>query len=136
MDDIIHKLVRRFKTNDPFEIAKGLNILIRHAELDPGTRGFYYRRLRRRFIVIHNGLSEEWQRVVCAHELGHDRLHSGLSQFWIDEHTFFNMGKYERQANLFAVKLLTYSTERIPGETHETYLLRCGVPRQLHHLEM
>lgn len=40
MDDIIHKLVRRFKTNDPFEIAKGLNILIRHAELDPGTRGF------------------------------------------------------------------------------------------------
>ncbi|MFX3646137.1 MAG: ImmA/IrrE family metallo-endopeptidase [Paenibacillus sp.] len=96
--------------------------------------GGYYRRLRRRFIVIHNGLSEDWQRLVCAHEL--DRLHSGLSQFWIDEHTFFNMGKYERQANLFAIKLLTFSTKRIPGETQEAYLLRCGVPRQLHHLEM
>ena len=136
MDDIVYKLVRRFKTNDPFVIAKGLNILVRHANFDPGTRGFYYRRLRRRFIVIDSGLSEEWQRVVCAHELGHDRLHSGLSQAWIDEHTFFNMGKYERQANLFAIKLLTHSTERNLGETQESYLLRCGVPKQLHNFEM
>lgn len=136
MDDIIHKLVRRFKTNDPFVIAKGLNILIRHTELDSGTRGFYYKQLRRRFIVINNDLSEEWQRVVCAHELGHDRLHSGLSQFWIDEHTFFNMGKYERQANIFAVKLLTHSVVRHVGETQEAYYLRCGVPKQLHELEM
>lgn len=136
MDDIIHKLVRKYKTNDPFVIAKGLNILVRHAEFDPCTRGFYYRRLRRRFIVIRNDLSEEWQRVVCAHELGHDRLHSGLSQFWVDEHTFFNMGKYERQANTFAIKLLTYSIDREPGETQEAYLLRCGVPKQLHNLKM
>jgi Zn-dependent peptidase ImmA (M78 family) len=136
LDDIIRKLVRRFKTNDPFVIAKGLNIIIRHAEFGPGTRGLYYRRLRRRFIVIHNDLPEEWQRVVCAHELGHDRLHSGLSQFWIDEHTFFNSGKFERQANIFAVKLLTQLTEREPGETEESYLLRCGIPKQLHDLEM
>ncbi|WP_313958613.1 ImmA/IrrE family metallo-endopeptidase [Paenibacillus xylanexedens] len=136
LDEIIRKLVRRFKTNDPFVIAKGLNIIIQHAEFGPGTRGLYYRRLRRRFIVIHNGLPEEWQRVVCAHELGHDRLHSGLSQFWIDEHTFFNTGKFERQANIFAVKLLTQLTEREPGETEETYLLRCGIPKQLHNLEM
>ncbi|MEK3950922.1 ImmA/IrrE family metallo-endopeptidase [Paenibacillus sp. FSL H7-0703] len=132
MDDIIRKLVRRFKTNDPFVIATGLNILIRHVEFDEGTRGLYYRKLRRRFICIHNGLSDEWQRIVCAHELGHDRLHSGLSQFWLDEHTFFAVGKYERQANLFAVKLLTNSVEREPWETHEAYLLRCGIPKQLH----
>lgn len=71
MDTTIHKLVRKFKTNDPFEIAKGLNILIRYAEFDEGTRGLYYRKLRRRFIVINNGLDEQWQKVVCAHELGH-----------------------------------------------------------------
>lgn len=136
MDDIIRMLVRKYKSNDPFTIAKGLNLIIRHADFGPGTRGLYYRRLRRRFIVIGNSLSEEWQRVVCAHELGHDRLHSGLSQFWIDEHTFFNTGKYERQANMFAVKLLTYSNEREQDETLETYLLRCGVPKQLHSLKM
>jgi Zn-dependent peptidase ImmA (M78 family) len=136
LDDIIRMLVLKFKSNDPFVIAKGLNIMIRHANFGPGTRGLYYKRLRRRFIVIDNNLSEEWQRVVCAHELGHDRLHSGFSQFWIDEHTFFNTGKYERQANIFAIKLLTYSNEREHDESLEAYLLRCGIPKQLHNLYM
>lgn len=134
MDDTIQKLVRKFKTNDPFEIARGLNILVRYAEFDEGTRGLYYRKLRRRFIVIHNGLDEHWQRVVCAHELGHDRLHPGLSRFWLDEHTFFNTGKYERQANQFALKLLTYSTMPETDESTSCYLLRCGIPKELHYL--
>ena len=82
--------------------------------------------------MIDSNLSEEWQRIVCAHELAHDRLHAGLNGFWIDEHTFFDAGKYERQANVFAVKLLTYSAIQEYEETHEAYLLRCGVPRQLH----
>lgn len=134
MDTTIHKLVRKFKTNDPFEIAKGLNILIRYAEFDEGTRGLYYRKLRRRFIVIHNGLDEQWQKVVCAHELGHDRLHPGISRFWLDEHTFFNAGKFEKQANVFALKLLTYSTTQDEDESFENYLLRCGIPKDLHKL--
>lgn len=134
MDDIICKLVRRFKTNDPFVIARGLNILVKHFDFDEGTRGVYYRKMRRRFIVIDNNLPEELQRVVCAHELAHDRLHPGLSRFWLDEQTFYNTGKYERQANVFAIKLLTYTAVREIGETNESYLLRCGIPKQLHHL--
>jgi Zn-dependent peptidase ImmA (M78 family) len=134
LDDTIQRLVRRFKTNDPFEIAKGLNILVRYAEFDEGTRGLYYRKLRRRFIVIDSGLDEKWQRVVCAHELGHDRLHPGLSRFWLDEHSFFNTGKFERQANTFALKLLTHSVDQDVDETIETYLLRCGIPKELHNL--
>lgn len=133
MDKTIHKLFRRFKTNDPFVIAEGLNILVRFADFGPGnTRGLYYRKLRRRFIVIHEGLDDHWKRIVCAHELGHDRLHPGLSQFWLDEHTFFNTGKFERQANKFALKLLLQSTEREPEECTEHYLLRCGIPKELH----
>ncbi|ETT32169.1 ImmA/IrrE family metallo-endopeptidase [Paenibacillus sp. FSL R5-808] len=132
MDSTIHKLVQKFKTNNPFEIANELNILIRYAELGEGTRGLYYRKLRRRFIVIDNGLNEIWQTFVCAHELGHDRLHPGLSQFWIDEHTFFNVGKFERQANTFAVKLLTHMIKQEQEEPLEHYLLRCGIPKELH----
>lgn len=134
METIVHKLVRKYKTNNPFVIAKGLNILIRYAELGDGTRGFYYRKLRRRFIVIDSGLDEEWQKVVCAHELGHDRLHPGLSRFWIDEQTFFNAGKFERQANTFAVKLLTHTIDQEQDEPTEHYLLRCGIPKELHDL--
>ncbi|MDN8588776.1 ImmA/IrrE family metallo-endopeptidase [Paenibacillus sp. 11B] len=134
MDEIIHKLVKRFKSNDPFVIAEGLNIRVKYVAFEEGTRGLYYRKLRRRFIVIDSNLSEEWKRVVCAHELAHDRLHPGLSRFWIDQHTFFNTGKFERQANAFAVKLLTCLVAPEIDESNESYLLRCGIPKQLHHI--
>lgn len=134
MDQTIQQLIKRFKTNNPFAIAEGLNILIRYADLDDGIRGFYYKTLRRRFIVINSGLSYEWQRIICAHELGHDRLHPGLNRFWIDEHTFFNAGKFERQANTFAIKLLTYDLNQNQDESLESYMLRCGIPRELHKL--
>jgi Predicted Zn peptidase len=134
VDDEIKKLVRRFKTTDPFKIAEGLNILIRYADFEGEIRGFYYRLLRRRFIVLDSGLDWYWRRIVCAHELGHDRLHPGVSRFWVDEQSFRNMGKYERQANLFALKLLTYGEEIFENETLNSYLTRCGIPHELHSL--
>lgn len=132
MDDIVQGLIRRFKTNDPFEIAKQLNIHIRYCNLGNSTRGFYYRKLRRRFIVIHGGLTDPWKRFVCAHELAHDRLHPGISRFFIDDQSFFNAGKYERQANQFALKLLTSTAEPEVGETKEQLLFRCSIPVELH----
>ncbi|OPG98652.1 ImmA/IrrE family metallo-endopeptidase [Chryseobacterium mucoviscidosis] len=132
MDDIVQGLIRRFKTNDPFEIAEQLNIHIRYCNLGDSTRGFYYRKLRRRFIVIHDGLNDPWKRFVCAHELAHDRLHPGISRFFIDDQSFFNAGKFERQANQFAVKLLATGITPEPDETREEFLRRCSVPIELH----
>lgn len=134
MDAEIKKLVRRFKTTDPFVIAEGLNILIRYADLDEEIRGFYYRMMRRRFIVLNTGLDDYMKRIVCAHELGHDRLHPGVSQFWVDERSFRNMGKYERQANKFAIKLLTHNEIIYEDESIFSYLYRCGIPEELHSL--
>ncbi|KQY87049.1 zinc peptidase [Paenibacillus sp. Root52] len=134
MDDIVQGLIKQFKTNNPFEIAEQLNIHIRYSNLGSSTRGLYYRKLRRRFIVIHEDLSDPWKRFVCAHELGHDRLHPGISRFFIDEQSFFNAGKYERQANQFAVKLLSDGITPEPGETREQLLRRCSVPIELHNL--
>ncbi|WP_405152900.1 ImmA/IrrE family metallo-endopeptidase [Paenibacillus sp. FSL K6-0108] len=132
MDDIVQGLIKRFKTNDPFEIAERLNIKVWYTDLGKYTRGMYYRKLRRRFIVINSDLSEPWMRFVCAHELAHDRLHPGISRFFLDEHSFFNAGKYERQANQFAIKLLTATVEPELGETKEQLLRRCSVPVELH----
>lgn len=132
MDENVLELIKRFKTNNPFEIAKQLNIHIRYADLGGNTRGFYYRKLRRRFIVIHENLSDPWKRFVCAHELAHDRMHPGISRFFIDEQSFFNAGRYERQANHFAVKLLTSTVEPELGETKEQFLFRCSIPIELH----
>ncbi|KAF6576532.1 ImmA/IrrE family metallo-endopeptidase [Paenibacillus polymyxa] len=132
MDKTVQRLIRRFKTNCPFEIAERLNIQVWYCDLGENTRGMYYRKLRRRFIAIHSGLSEPWQKFICAHELAHDRLHPGISRFFLDERSFSNAGKYERQANQFAVKLLTASTSPEPGETIERFLRRCSIPPELH----
>lgn len=131
MNKTILQLIHKFKTNDPFEIARGLNINIRYARFEDGTRGLYYRALRRRFIVLHDGLDENWSRFICAHELGHDRLHPGFSRFWLDEQSFYNAGKYERQANKFAVRLLTSGDSPAPGETISELLRRNRVPEEM-----
>jgi Zn-dependent peptidase ImmA (M78 family) len=132
MEETISKLIKRHKTNCPFTIARALGIHIQFHDLGANTRGVYYRKLRRRLIVIHNQLSSEWQRFVCAHELGHDRLHQGMSRFFLEEHSFFNPGKFERQANLFAVKLLTAFDEIQTDETVEHFCSRNGIPEEMH----
>jgi len=132
MDKLIRTLIRKHKTHCPFELAKRLNINIWFHDLGNSTRGFYMRKLRRRYIVIHEDLDENWQRFICAHELGHDRLHPGFSRFWLDEHSFRNPGKYERQANKFAVRLLTAGDTLDEGESISELLRRNGIPEEMH----
>lgn len=131
MDEVIRNLIRRYKTNCPFTIAERLNITVWFCDLGKCTRGIYYRKLRKRFIAIHENLDDSWKRFVCAHELGHDRLHPGFSRFWLDEHSFFNVGKFERQANKFAVRLLTAGDSPERGETISNFLRRNGVPEEM-----
>jgi Zn-dependent peptidase ImmA (M78 family) len=131
MDTTIRQLIKRFKTNDPFELAGYLNINVWFRDLGKSTRGLYVRKLRRRYIVIHEGLDDQWKRFVCAHELGHDRLHPGLSRFWLDEHSFFHAGKFERQANKFAIRLLTAGDSPKRGETISDFLRRNDIPPEM-----
>lgn len=131
-DDAVQKLIRKYKTNNPFELASCLNINVMFDDLGKGTRGLYMRRLRRRYIVIHQDLNENWQRFVCAHELAHDRLHPGFSRFWLDEQSFFNAGKYERQANQFAIRLLTSGDQLNHSDPISGFLRRNGVPEEMH----
>ncbi|MCU6794139.1 ImmA/IrrE family metallo-endopeptidase [Paenibacillus sp. WQ 127069] len=132
MENTVSKLIQRHKTNCPFTIARAMGIQVRFHDLGTNTRGIYYRKLKRRFIVIHNQLSSEWQRFVCAHELGHDRLHQGISRFFLEEHSFFNPGKFEMQANRFAVKLLVFNSEIHQEETIEQFCTRHGIPEEMH----
>lgn len=131
MDKLIRSLIRKYKTNCPFEIAEHLNITVWYRDLGKSTRGLYVRKLRRRYIVIHEDLDGPWKRFVCAHELAHDRLHPGFSRFWLDEHSFFNAGKFERQANKFAIRLLTAGDSLRRGETIAEFLRRNGVPEEM-----
>ncbi|KWX77016.1 zinc peptidase [Paenibacillus riograndensis] len=131
INPLIRRLLRKYKTNCPFELAGALNKEIWYRDLGENTRSMFRKTLRRKYIVIHSGLSEEWQRVICAHELAHALLHPGISRFWIDEHTFFRVGKYEREANQFAVRLLTVNVFFEPGESISDLFLRNNIPNEL-----
>ncbi|MEK4239101.1 ImmA/IrrE family metallo-endopeptidase [Paenibacillus sp. FSL H7-0714] len=131
MNRLIRRLLRKYKTNCPFRLAEALNIEIWYRDLGENTRGMFRRTLRRKYIIIHSGLSEAWQRVICAHELAHALLHPGISRFWMDERTFFCVGKYEREANYFAVRLLTAWDSLGVNESISDLLLRNGIPCEL-----
>lgn len=130
-DKLIHTLIRKYHSNCPFTIAEHLNIHIRFADLGKQTRGIYYCKLRRRFIVINSRLNSNWQRFICAHELAHDRLHRGINRFFIDKYSLLNTNKYERQANQFAVQLLLTNSKIIPEETISQLFKRKGIPAEM-----
>ncbi|WP_326100594.1 ImmA/IrrE family metallo-endopeptidase [Paenibacillus alvei] len=104
---------------------------MRFEDLGDSTFGMYYTKFRQRYIVINNKISEEWQRVVCAHELGHDLLHFGVNRFFVDSHTFFLSAKQERQANIFAVQLLTANDTIYDGESVFNYFCRIKIPDEM-----
>jgi len=136
IDNIFKKvssLVSRCETRDPFRIADKIGIDVDYnyfVEL----KGFYTCILRSRHIVINDHMDEYMQRLVCAHELGHDQLHRNTAR-----NTFFkdsviydhNMKLFsEFEANVFAAELLLpdetvmdmisleYSLEQIAGAAY------------------
>ncbi len=108
-------LRKRFKTSDPFEIAKGLGIEIRYEDSFQKLKGMYTVIARNRFIFLNAKNSPEMNRIVCAHELGHDRLHRDAAQRSpLQEFSLFDSSsKQEYEANLFAASLLLSDEEML-----------------------
>jgi len=103
--DRVRKLTKYFGTNDPFEIAEALGVLIvKHPLVD--VRGYYHYFQRCDIIYIDDRLPEHVQKFVCAHELGHMFLHKGVNAVFMDTKTHFKTSKYETEADSFAMELL------------------------------
>jgi Predicted Zn peptidase len=102
---IVIKLMRKYKTNDPFELASQLKIKIMYEPLG-NIKGFYQGCLRNKIIHINSSLNDRDKRMVCAHELGHAILHTKLNILFLEHNTFFLKNRYENEANLFAAELL------------------------------
>ena len=101
----VNQLVRLFGTRDPFEMIKGMNVILVFYPLD-GVRGFYQYFKRNNIIYIDESLSRHDQQFVCAHELGHMFLHKRSNALFMDTRTQFNTSRYELEADKFAVNLL------------------------------
>lgn len=100
-------LSRSYETTDPFILAKALEIEVRFADLG-SLKGFYVIQHRIPYIVINNSLNYDTARIVCAHELGHDRLHKSIAkqQMFNDFELYLVNNKAELEANIFAAHLL------------------------------
>jgi Zn-dependent peptidase ImmA (M78 family) len=102
---IVTRLVRKYGTNDPYEIAARKNILVLVEPLGK-TLGYFNTYKRIPMIHINESLDPRQRRFVCAHELGHRILHPHLNTPFLRRYTLFSIDRIEREANAFAVELL------------------------------
>ncbi|MFJ5771438.1 ImmA/IrrE family metallo-endopeptidase [Psychrobacillus sp. NPDC093180] len=117
--DIVEELHAKHTTSNPFEVASLLKIEVLFWDLHEEINGFYKYDRRTKYIVINNNLSEEMQRIVCAHELGHAVLHPRANTTFMRKNTLLSVDRIEVEANIFAAELLI-SDESLFKCTHST----------------
>lgn len=127
--DRAQELVRRWRTNDPFELCEYLNIRVLFCDLPESVRGFYHALRGHQLIYLNQEAPEEEQREVCAHELGHAVLHDSINSLFLEETGCFNRGRLEREADQFCAELLVGEPEE--GESAGALARRSGVSEQL-----
>ncbi|QLY79211.1 MULTISPECIES: ImmA/IrrE family metallo-endopeptidase [Clostridium] len=115
IDTEIDKLVNKYKTNNPFDIAKGENIIIFKEPLG-SINGYYNKFVRQKMIHVNEDLTYSKQLFTCGHELGHAIFHPNANTPFLINNTFYSVDKLERQANYFAAKLL------IPADILKVYV--------------
>ena len=135
--DEAEKLVRCYKTRNPFDIAESIGIVVLFRDLNK-LKGFYTIENRTRYIVINNNLDEYLQNVICAHELGHDRFHRHFAAYSaMQDFMLYDMkAKPEKDANVFAADLLLSDSEvfvyaKMQGYTHNEIAQMMNVPSEL-----
>lgn len=128
----VDRLVKKHKTNNPFEIASGENILVLVEPLG-SINGYYNKFVRQKMIHINSDLSYTKQLFTCGHELGHSVLHTNANTPFLRDNTFYSINKLEREANIFVSTLLIpkYIINTYEGYTLEEIALREYIPIEL-----
>ena len=108
LSEVGEMLVRRCGTRDPFEIARQLGVEVLFCPDFGSMKGMYRVVKRTRFIFLNRDLTPQMQRIVCAHELGHDKLHRALAKNGaLQEFMLYDMTtKPEYEANIVAAEIL------------------------------
>ena len=101
----VNRLIKKYKSNNPFEIAKGENIIILYENLG-NINGYYNKYARQKFIHINQNLNYQDQLITCAHELGHVRIHPNSNTPFFRKNSYYSINKLEKQANFFTAELL------------------------------
>ena len=102
------RIVRTHETRDPFKLAEYMGIHVIYDYDFTDLKGMYMIIKRSRFIILNGNLKRRDLKTVCAHEIGHDRLHRDLAQSsGLQEFVLYDMkSRPEYEANVFAGELL------------------------------
>lgn len=105
MRNRVQKLVLEHQTKDPYIISCQLGIIVLEENLG-SIDGYFNEVMGFKFIHVNENLSDYRKRFVVAHELGHAILHPNFNHHFLKNHTLFNIDRYEKEANDFAIHLI------------------------------
>lgn len=134
---IPQKLIQRYKTKNPIDLAKSMGIIVIFEPLGE-INGYFNTAFRQKIIHVNSELSYHKQLFTAAHELGHALLHPHANTPFLRESTFFSVNKLEIEANKFAVDFLI-SDEDIRDVKHlniEKMAIYFGVHKKLMELRL
>lgn len=137
-------MTKKYDTRNPFDICTLMNIHVIPWNLHEEINGFYKYDKRNKYIFINSNLTNNMQRFVCSHELGHAILHPRSNTPFLRNKTLFSIDKIEVEANTFAVELLMHD-EMVYKYNDTNFSVQeiggiCGVPgnvvylKNTHHL--
>lgn len=132
--DIVFDLIKKYGTNNAFTLSERAGIDVCIEDLGKNVWGYYARFNRVPQIHINIRLDDNQKLFAAGHELGHKFLHPSLNTPFLRKNTLFCVDKLEREANQFSIQLLIGHSSPFEGETTYEFLLRCGLPYELHSL--
>lgn len=120
LDEYVTGIIDYCNSANITEIYDTLNIKIKKIDKDNpilrGNEAIYIRcYLDNEIVFIRDDLPSEYEKFVLAHELGHAILHTEINLAAYNSNLLVK-GKYERQANYFALKLLNIELNNIDYE--------------------
>lgn len=128
---IVHNLIKKHKTSNPYEIAKDLNIEV--CDWDLGSvRGYYFKYNRIKMIFLNAELPDHLKRFVLAHEIGHAVMHPNSCTPFLQT-TFWSVDKLEIEANKFAAELIINDLDLMEHweYTIDEWAMFYGLPREV-----
>ncbi len=128
---MVESIVEKYGTRNPIKIANDMGIQIIYEPLGM-INGYFTTMCRHRQIHINSELDERRMFFTAAHELGHAILPPHENTPFLKS-TLLSVNKLEREANLFAVKLMISDDDLEIYNENTIQQLSCiyGLPAEL-----
>lgn len=128
---MVERIVEKYGTRNPLRIANDMGIQIIYEPLGM-INGYFTTVCRQRQIHINSELDERRMLFTIAHELGHAILHPHENTPFLKS-TLLSVNRLEKEANLFAVKLMISDDDLKIYNENTIQQLACiyGLPEEL-----